>query len=64
MPASTGSLPKNAGFIPWYDQMPEKSADDVCNAVETLTPTVSALHGIGFGKIHPLGYPAFRAVRK
>jgi len=32
--------------------------------VEALTLTVSTFHGIGPGKVHPFGNPAFRAVGK
>ena len=40
------------------------SADDTGNAVKSLTLVISAFHGVYFGEIHPLRYPAFRAVRK
>jgi hypothetical protein len=42
----------------------QKSADEVCNAVESLALPVSTFHGIGLCKVHPFGDPAFRAVGK
>jgi hypothetical protein len=42
----------------------KKSADDTGNTVKPLTLPVSAFHGSHFGKIHPFGYPGFRAIGK
>jgi hypothetical protein len=62
--AAGACMPKRASefFISKFCR--KKSADDTGDAVKTFSLPVGTFHGIGFGKVHPFGNPAFRTVGK